>query len=432
MPRLILSVLGLAVCLFNLNGLALAAPLPAWVEYGPHGPELRAVAPASSPCPTALVDGVVAMTKEGVAGDAEFPKLCRLALKAGQNVAIGDLRLRAPEAPRRIVIIGDTGCRLHGASVQPCNDPKGWPFPKIAKIAAAHAPDLVIHVGDYYYRETPCPITQPLCAGSPSGDHWPTWRADFFDPAAPLLQVAPFVFVRGNHEQCQRGGAGWSRLLEPTSPGTPCRDLSPSFFWSWPTLALATLDSSSAEDREVNTRVVEDLKTQLSAIVQAERASPNPQQPLFVLTHRPIWALVPVAQLGPFGSLDVAINRTLQAAVRGRLPQGTEMVISGHIHHFAAYDFAGARPAQLVAGEGGDTPEFADLPRFDRTTGNVDGLQPTRLSFARYGYVLMERQGEGWRIEARGLEDEVIAICTASERRLLCQTPRGAATKAGG
>jgi len=116
---------------------------------------------------------------------------------------------------RRIVIIGDTGCRLEGRAVQDCNDPEAWPFAEIAGRAAGRKPDLVIHVGDYYYRETACPVDRKGCAGSSHGDNWETWQADFFEPAAPLLAAAPWVLVRGNHELCRRDGHGWFRLLDP-------------------------------------------------------------------------------------------------------------------------------------------------------------------------------------------------------------------------
>ena len=59
--------------------------------------------------------------------------------------------------PRRIVVFGDTGCRIEGKRAQACNNPNEWPFPKIAAIAARAKADLVLHVGDYLYREGPCP-----------------------------------------------------------------------------------------------------------------------------------------------------------------------------------------------------------------------------------------------------------------------------------
>ena len=97
-------------------------------------------------------------------------------------------------------------------------------FPSVAAAAAKLKPDLVMHVGDYLYREEPCPPGNAGCAGSPSGDNWPSWNADFFAPAAPLLAAAPWVILRGNHEDCQRAGLGFLRLLGPDAfdPAAPC------------------------------------------------------------------------------------------------------------------------------------------------------------------------------------------------------------------
>ena len=78
------------------------------------------------------------------------------------------------------------------------------PFAALATAAAALKPDLVIHLGDYLYRETPCPASFAGCAGSPYGDNWAAWNADFFVPGAPLLAAAPWIVIRGNHEDCAR------------------------------------------------------------------------------------------------------------------------------------------------------------------------------------------------------------------------------------
>ncbi|MDQ1741850.1 MAG: mycothione reductase, partial [Pseudonocardiales bacterium] len=103
---------------------------------------------------------------------------------SGVGFYTSDTIMRLPERPERLVILGDSGCRLKGGFVQNCRDPGGWPFARIAALAAARRPDLVIHVGDYYYRETPCPAGNAGCAGSPYGDRWATWKAELFDPAA--------------------------------------------------------------------------------------------------------------------------------------------------------------------------------------------------------------------------------------------------------
>src|SRR5262249_2948694 len=83
-------------------------------------------------------------------------------------------------------------------------------------------PDLVLHVGDYQYRENQCPADIAGCQNSPWGYGWDTWDADLFTPAAKLLAAAPWIMVRGNHEECARAGQGWDRFLDP-HPYAPTR-----------------------------------------------------------------------------------------------------------------------------------------------------------------------------------------------------------------
>jgi hypothetical protein len=96
----------------------------------------------------------------------------------------------------------------------------------VATAAASLRPDLVIHVGDYHYRETACPSGNRGCAGSPWGYGWDAWDADLFTPAQALLAAAPWIVVRGNHESCFRAGQGWWRFLDPRPlvPGRDCND----------------------------------------------------------------------------------------------------------------------------------------------------------------------------------------------------------------
>ncbi|HEU0095319.1 MAG TPA: metallophosphoesterase, partial [Rhizomicrobium sp.] len=185
----------------------------AWVQAVDKGFEARAVTSAAS-CPVLHTDkGDAAMTARAAA-DANFPLTCAAPLPMGTAAAsIGGMAVPVPVAnPTRILVLGDTGCRIKGAALQACNDPAQWPFPQVAAAAARLKPDLVVHVGDYLYRESACPPGNAGCAGSPWGDNWTTWKADFFDPAAPLLNAAPIVLARGNHEDCTRAGAGWERL----------------------------------------------------------------------------------------------------------------------------------------------------------------------------------------------------------------------------
>ena len=87
-----------------------------------------------------------------------------------RDVRLGTRALPAPRAAaRRIIVLGDTACRIKGDASQACSDPNGWLFAQVAATAAAMKPDLVMHVGDYHYRESPCPAGNAGCAGSPWG-----------------------------------------------------------------------------------------------------------------------------------------------------------------------------------------------------------------------------------------------------------------------
>src|SRR5260370_909558 len=82
------------------------------------------------------------------------------------------------------------GGRLRHSAHQPCG--VTWPFQQIGrKIAAMLTQDkgrsLIIHVGDFHYREKPCLDDDRGCGRSPYGDNWDAWKAEFFDPAKKLM-----------------------------------------------------------------------------------------------------------------------------------------------------------------------------------------------------------------------------------------------------
>lgn len=394
------------------------APL-AWVELTGEGQQVRVVAD-SGHCPTLELDGrPTAMSLRAPAGGAFPVAVCQLTAPAGVHAAVLNGRrlplMTAP--PRRILIFGDTGCRLRGDQIQDCNNTDAWPFPAVARRAAAFRPDLVIHVGDYYYRETPCPAARAGCVGSPHGDTWASWRADFFDPAAPLLATAPFLFARGNHEACFRGGGGWTRFLDAGAADQACIPTSAPFKVDIGGLNLYMLDSAEAEDREAPPRALARVTQQLDAL-GADLA----HQPGWIVTHRPVWAVTPFARLGPIGPAEISLNKTLQAAVRGRDLSAVSMIVSGHVHQFASYDFGPSRPAQLVAGTGGDAAEESDLTRVRADRRTLDGLSAKRLTFQRFGFLMLEREGADWRGVFRDLQDHVVATCGLKGRDLTCQS----------
>ena len=97
------------------------------------------------------------------------------------------------------------------------------------------------------------------------------------------------------------------------------------------------------------------------------------------------------------------------------------MVVSGHIHDFQSLSFGAQRPAQLVVGTGGDVGESADIPRIRGGPRHIDGMDADFFTFDRFGYLLLERQGEDWIGAFHDAEDRVVATCRLHERDLKCQ-----------
>jgi hypothetical protein len=393
---------------------ALAADLPgAWVQLRSDGAlDVRAIVPPGTACPQMIADGMplTVAPRDAPDEDAYQIQVCTgRAPAAAKQISVAGLPAPTlPKTLRRIVILGDTGCRLKGNATQDCNDPAGWPFATVARLAAARHPDLVIHVGDYHYRETACPAGKPGCVGSPFGDNWPVWKADFFDPAAPLLATAPWVMVRGNHELCNRGGIGWFHLLDPHPPSA-CSATTEPYALTIDRQNLLMFDSADADDDKTDPAKVAGYRTQFQALLA--QAKPG----AWLLTHRPVWA---IGQGGvPLGAVT---NITEQAAIRHLVPAGLDMVVAGHIHDFAVYDYGPARPVQLVVGEGGDANDATTQP--PKPGWEVDGIK-LRHGYAvpDYGFLLLDRVASGWIGHVVGLDNSLIARCEFRGRSATCR-----------
>ena len=137
----------------------------------------------------------------------------------------------------------------------------------------------------------------------------------------------------------------------------------------------------------------------------------------WLLTHRPIWALVQGYDAKPGSTL----NATEQAAIRDLVPAGLDMVLSGHVHDFTSYEFDPPRPAQLIVGEGGDVHDAISQPVNPGIV--IDGVR-IRRAFATpdYGYVVLHRVTQGWTGTVYSLTDQVLARCRLHGRKLACRS----------
>lgn len=203
----------------------------------------------------------------------EFPvTACEATVPFGvSSASIAGQPLALPKPPySRIVVLGDAGCRLSDweKKYQACNNPSAWPFPQISASIAAYQPDLIIHVGDFLYRENACPVDQSGCAGSPFGDNWAAWNADFFSPASAMLGAAPWVIMRGNHETCARNPEGWFRYLDPRPYVPECQRFTDPYVIPLVDLNLAIIDSAEASDTTDSPDEVAAYRSQFAALAE--------------------------------------------------------------------------------------------------------------------------------------------------------------------
>ena len=371
-----------------------ALPL-AWTALGPDGRAIVRVVSTAAACPALQVNAERFPLRIRVQPSRpDFPVLvCEAALPPDTvSVTLDGRQLPLlSRPPEKIVILGDTGCRMKKKLIQACHDPNAWPFARIARSAAAWQPDLVIHVGDYFYRDSPCPDGNAVCTGSPWGDTWAAAEADFFAPAEPLLKAAPWIFVRGNHEACQRTGNAWFRLLDPRPLPKECTDETEPYSVPIGEGTLFVLDTTTAHDLRAAPETVAHFATQLAALAE--------HRPAWLLSHKPFWAF---GARGQAQGRDVLFrtNPTLQAAVQQQWPDGIELVLSGHLHTTEFLAFAQGKPHQFVVGNGGallDPPfptELAGREIGDRTVSQAEAL-------TGFGYVTLERDKGGWRVTPR-------------------------------
>jgi Calcineurin-like phosphoesterase len=432
----------------------------AWVELGPDGVAIARAITLADTCPPIVLDGKTqAMTVRVPPGTAPlrptvsppaaskpsaFPvTVCEKNVPTGTlRATIGARVLPLPKIkPERIVVFGDSGCRLYASfSVwQPCDDPAAWPFARVAATAAGVAPDLVIHVGDYHYRENACPGSLAGCRGSPWGYGWDAWQADFFEPAAPLLAAAPWVVLRGNHEECARAGQGWFRFLDPRpfeakrSCDDPADDVNANYSSSYavpigPNAQLIVFDSAKAgyeplQETDPQFRAYRDQFDQTRAL--ASRAGVTS----VFASHHPLLGFVPQRDTPPLpgNAALVSVARTLFGT--RYFPESVELALHGHIHDFQAIGFASGQPATLVAGIGGDYLDVELPDPFPRTLSPAAGaVVDTIAHSARFGFVLLERRAKTWRIEAYTRDGRALTQCTLAGPRFSCdktgQVPR--------
>jgi Calcineurin-like phosphoesterase len=450
-----------------------------WVQLLPDEPKtrparlVRAIVPPGGACPTVIEDGrEINMQRREPPAGFSFPLLlCQATVAAGSDARIGGRTLPiTPTEPRDILVLGDTGCRLTRGWTQACNSGVEWPFAAVAVSAAiemnASRAPLIIHVGDFHYRESACPAGDPKCEGSPYGDYWNTWEEEFFKPARPLLLVAPWVILRGNHEDCRRAGTGW--LFFFALPHEDYRGACPDAVAKYAVRigetathkprVLVVLDTSAEKDTRGIAKRCATYAGWLDGI-ESDNAE------IWLALHQPIWFRNPEPRWHESnrpqgcedGKTSSALDQIRQLGLM-RGPNGQQpvkLVVSGDVHVFQFFQPREPdEPIQIVAGTGGtDLDRLVSLPAksdsvsvgtngSDKSASNESsslpagenadsssttmqtdrnvisyGISGDAWTLARHGFVTLSQGAAGWTLRWRDTRGDVVLSCYLPETK---------------
>jgi hypothetical protein len=362
-----------------------------WLSWGPDSTLSARAVVTTDKCPVLETNNGSFPMSPRAPADADFPfliceaKLPHSKLRALTKAEVLGQAFKIPKKEiKRVVIFGDTGCRLmdgkkgRPGAYQACNDANDWPLKTLTEAAAALQPDLVIHVGDYHYREAPCPPNNVGCKGSPYGLGWNVWSEDFFKPAKKLLETAPWIFTRGNHEACARAGEGWNKLLAARSSPT-CVESEDPFAVRFGNQEIVVVDAAEENTMQPSFEKVPSLKKGFR----------------WLLLHRPF--LTDNSTPGA-PSLQLLPQKL-------RKPGQISLVMAGHVHTLSLNRFSDHRPPEFIIGSGGSALDHD--PTFLKK-----GPEDDFYEYKDFGFVSLDKMNDNnWHLTVHDRFGKVIKEC---------------------
>jgi hypothetical protein len=327
-----------------------------------------------------------------------------------------------PSVLEKVVVLGDTGCRLSykngKGTLQNCNDEKEWPFQQIMNSIEKEKADLVVHLGDYHYRE--------VCQGDEKcqsfqdtlGYGYKAWAADFLNPSSAVLGKTPYVFLRGNHEDCNRAHEGYFKMLSPEGEDK-CVEAQPTRYTNFGNLLVVNYDNSALENGPADEKSAGYILMKNNYKKLIEELNSRPEQDVWLFVHKPFWGLSP--RMANMAGKSEAVDKKPEISNPNMqkffaelpLPKKVKMIFSGHIH--AVQLATGLHPTQMIIGESGTSLDY-----FDNETRKFipEGY---RVFPSDYGYVLMSKDANGkWTASIKSTQGETDFICQLNEPGVPC------------
>ncbi len=188
------------------------------------------------------------------------------------------------------------------------------------------------------------------------------------------MAKAPWVFVRGNHEDCLRGGYGWNYYFGDGRKA--CEVVYDPSVVRLAGLTVINVDSAHADDKYAVVPVNEKWKSIAETVASRVAGTVGP---VLLMTHVAPYFVCP-RSCDKGGIADIGGVRAIGEALRGTGRR--TILLAGHLHPFQTLDEAGGL-SQVIVGNGG-----ADLDQFP-----VGTSPPTVTGFSLTDW---RRTGEKW------------------------------------
>lgn len=323
-----------------------------WVQFADNNQLIARATISSSECPDIKIDNKnLKMHVRSSYQDEHLKQkitVCEHNVTGSVNVEIRKKKIKLPNYDvKRFVVIGDSGCESSFFSgehkVQNCKDPKAWPFKEIADKVAELKADFVVHMGDYAYGNK---YTNEADKLKNQQMQWFFMRDDFFKPAYNLLNSTPMLFVRGNHESCDKMGIAWFQYFSSYKYDSICKPEEEPFDLSFNDLNMVILDTSEIHGGE------DFSASELSKYKKLfSKLNENARDFSWLLVHQP---MVPLKKLNETEIFPNKLNAAvLNTAFDKKYIKKFPVAISGHFHVLAHLQRNSDKMEQFIVGNSG-------------------------------------------------------------------------------
>jgi predicted phosphodiesterase len=365
-----------------------------WIEYIRDNKISARAITVSAICPKIKVNGKYHdMMLRSEIEDIELKqkvKVCEYDVTLANNVAINEKNLKLPAKKiNSFIVIGDTGCESsvfdENHRAQNCLDQDAWPFHKVAQSVAKENPDMVIHLGDYAYKNK---YNNNEDQKKNELMQWFFFKNEFFQPAKTLLETVPMIFIRGNHEVCSLMGKGWFAFLDP-GKFQECVDHTPTYKLNLDDLNFLVFDSSGSKNITGETYKQEFINIEKSL-----------DKPHWMLIHHPV---IMMPKLSDAKFFEKVHSPEISKAFSSDITKQISLVISGHYHVAAYLERKVDKLKQLVLGNGGTKIHSSEYKYFPYN----DEVSKGEVSVS-YGYTKFDRirNTNNWRATAYSISGE--------------------------